>query len=89
MAGGVLVGPDHRRVQHEPLQVRLLQGLEDRLPAAFLGPAVEALENRVGLAVSFGQVLPGRSSAGDPKHSVDEAPVVMGVAARVAGFARK
>lgn len=89
MARRVLVGPDRRRIEHEPLQVRLLQRFEDGLPAPLLCPAVEALENGVGLAVPFGQVLPRRAGARDPKHGVDERTVVLSVAAGVARLARK
>lgn len=74
-------------VDEQPRQVGLLQGLEDGLPAAVLGPAVEALQDCVGLAEAFGQIGPGSASTSDPEHGIDEEAVVMSVTAGVAGFA--
>lgn len=48
-----LVRANGRRVQHEPLQVRLLQGLKDACPDAFLGSAVEALIGGVPMTVAL------------------------------------
>ena len=72
MTGGVLMGANDRCVEHDPLEVGLLQSLEDGLPAAFFGPSAEAFVDGVVFAVSLGQVLPGCTGAGDPEYSIDE-----------------
>jgi hypothetical protein len=85
-----MVRADDGRVQHEPLGVGLLQHLEDGLPAAQLGPAVEALVDRVVLAEALGEIggssRSGRTRSGDPEYGVEEEAVVGGVASGVAGL---
>src|SRR5690554_2781925 len=53
LTGGMLMGSNRGRVDHQPFQVGLLQGLEDTGPDALLGPAVEALEDTVPVAVAL------------------------------------
>ena len=85
----MLVGPNHRGVKHHPVEVRLPEGFEDRLPAALFRPSVKALINRVVLAETFQEIRPGSSGAGDPEHGVQKAAVIVGVATGVARFSGK
>jgi hypothetical protein len=85
--GGVLVRPDHGAVVDHPLQVGVLQGLEDPLPHPLLGPLVEPLPDRAPRVEPSGEVAPRGSGLGDPEHGVDEAAVVLGGHAGVAGLA--
>src|SRR6516162_5114400 len=84
-AGGVGVGADDGGVEDEPLQVGVLQGLEDPLPGALLGPAVEAPPHGVPVAEALGEVAPGGAGLGDPQDGVEEEPVVPGGPAGLAG----
>jgi hypothetical protein len=81
------VGADHGGVEHQPLQVGNLQGLEDLLPDALARPAVEAAPHGVPLAEALGQVAPRGAGLADPQHGVDEEPVVLGGGAGVGGLA--
>lgn len=83
----VLVGPDGGGIQHEPIQVRFLQGLKDLLPHALAGPAAEALVDGVPGAEALGKVPPGGAAAGNPEHGVDKLAVVSGCAPHIAGLA--
>jgi hypothetical protein len=81
------VGSDHGTVEDQPLQVGVLQGLEDPEPDPLGGPAIEPLPHRVPLAESFGDVAPGGSGLADPEDGVDEEAVVLGGDAGVADLA--
>jgi hypothetical protein len=83
------MGPHNRGIEHDPVEVSLLESLEDRLPTPLLRPAVEALIHCVVLAEAFWEIGPGSSSVRDPEHGVQKAAVVIGVAARIARFSRK
>jgi PHD/YefM family antitoxin component YafN of YafNO toxin-antitoxin module len=87
--GRVLMGPDHGAVEDQPLQVGVLQRLEEPEPDALGGPAIEPPPDRVRLAEALGQVAPGCSGLADPEHGVDEESVVLGGHARVARPARE
>jgi hypothetical protein len=63
--------PDHGAVEHEPLQVGVLQDLEHPLPDPLLAPAIEPLPDGVPVAEAFGEVAPGGAGLGDPEHGVD------------------
>lgn len=78
-----------RRVKHYPVEVRLSEGLKDHLPAPLFRPAVEALIDGVVLAEALREVFPGSPGVGNPKHGVEKAAVVVGVAAGIARLARK
>lgn len=87
---GMGVSPHHSGVDvmhfpvDPPFAVCLLLDLgEDALPDAVLTPAVEAAGDGAWWAVTFGQVLPGRSGAQDPQDAVEDAPVVFRRSARV------
>ncbi len=84
-AGGVLVGSDHGTVEDQPLQVGVLQRLEDPEPDPLGGPAIEPLPDRVPLAEAFGDVAPGGAGLADPEDGVDEETIVLGGDAGVAG----
>ena len=88
-ACGVLVGPVGRGIEHDPVEVSLLKGLEDCLPTTLLRPTVEALIHCVGLTEALREVFPGSPGAGNPEHRVQKPAVVIGVAARTQRFARK
>jgi hypothetical protein len=83
----VLVGADHGAVEDQPLQVGVLQRLEDPEPDALGGPAIEPPPDRVRLAESLGQVAPGGTGLSDPEDGVDEESVALGGHARVASLA--
>jgi hypothetical protein len=51
----MLVRPHNGRIEHDPVQLGGLQGLERPFPHAFLGQAAEALADRIVLAEAFGQ----------------------------------
>jgi hypothetical protein len=86
---GVLVSPYDRRVEHHPVEVRLSEGLKDRLPASLFRPTVEALVHGIVLAEALREVWPRRSSARNPEHRVQKAAVVVGIAARITWLSRK
>ena len=83
----MLVRPDHGAVDDHPLQVGVLQGLEDPLPHPFLGPPVEPLPDRAPEPEPLGQVAPRGPGLADPEDGVDEEAVVLGGHAGVAGLA--
>src|SRR4051794_9125225 len=83
----MLVRPDHGAVEDHPLQVGVLQRLEDPLPDPLLAPAVEPLPDRAPGPEPLGQVAPRGAGLGDPEHGVDEEAVVLGGHARVPGLA--
>jgi hypothetical protein len=80
-----LVGSDHGAVEDQPLQVGVLQGLEDPEPDPLGGPSIEPLPHRVPLAEAFRDVTPGSAGLADPEHGIDEETIVLGGHARVAG----
>ena len=79
------MGPDHGAVEDQPLQVGVLQLLEDPEPDALGGPAIEPLPHRVPLAEALGDVAPGGAGLADPEHGIDEETIVLGGDAGVAG----
>lgn len=93
LARGVLMSSNNRRINHHPLQIRFLQHLEDAFPNALaqkflrICPAIEALENRVPLAVALGQVPPRGTGAADPEHRVDKKAIFGRCLAGVFGLA--
>lgn len=79
---GVLVGAHHRGVDHHPVRIGLLQRLKNSLPSrSFLDPRLKRW-----YTVSYRPKRSGRSSQGlpgasDPEHRVQEAAIVIRVAA--------
>ena len=70
--------PDHRAVEQDPLQVGVLQCLEDPLPDPRAGPAIEPAPDRIPGAQALGQVPPGGAGLGDPQDGVDEEAIILG-----------
>lgn len=70
--------PDHGAVENEPLQIGVLQLLEDPEPDPLAGPPIEPPPYRVPVPEAFGKIAPGSPSFGDPKDGVDEETVVRG-----------
>lgn len=75
------MGADDGRVEDQDVQVGVAQGREDWVPAALLGPAVEAPPLAVAAAQALGEVGPRGTGAGDPQDRIEEAAVVLGNAA--------
>ena len=82
----MLVCPDHGAVDDDPLQVGVLEFLEDPLPDLLLGPPVEPLPGRTPGPEPLGQVTPRGPCLGDPEDGVDEQSVILGGHAGVAGL---
>ena len=76
------VSPNDRGIEHHPLQIGVLQCVEDLLPNPFLGPAIEPLKDTVPVAESFRQVAPRCSRASDPQHRLHEQSIVVAAAPR-------
>ena len=83
------MGAHGRRIDHHPLQIRLLQRIKDAFLNAVLGPSVVALEDRVPVAKALGQVAPGGTSARNPEHGVDKEAIVGGGATGIGRLAWK
>ena len=70
--------PDHGTVEDQPLQVGVLQLLEDPEPDSLGGPAIEPPPDGIPVPKSFGKITPGSPGLGDPEDGVDEETVVRG-----------
>ena len=70
--------PDHRAVEQDPLQVGVLQCLEDPLPDPLASPAVEPAPGGVPVAEALGQIPPRGAGPGDPEDGVHEKTVILG-----------
>jgi len=79
------VGSDHGAVEDQPLQVGVLQRLEDPEPDTLGAPAIVPPPHRVPVAEPLGDVAPGGAGLADPEDGVDEESVVLGGDAGVAG----
>jgi len=76
----MLVRPHDGGVDDKVFEVGIFnQGIEKTLPNALLCPSAEALEYAVPVAKLSRQIAPRCSGANQPKHSVDEQPVVLAV----------
>ena len=71
------VSSNDRGLEHDPLQIGLLECVKDTLPHASLRPAIESPKDTVPLAESLRQVTPRRSRANDPQHRIQEQPIVV------------
>jgi len=69
--------PDNGRVEQQGLQVGQTNGKEHPFPNAALGPPVEALINRIPLAVTLGQVPPRRACPGNPNDPIHKPAIVL------------
>jgi hypothetical protein len=74
----MLVGSDHRAIEDEPLQIGILQLLEDSEPDSLAGPPIEPSPHRVPVPEAFGKITPRSPGLGDPENGVDEETVVRG-----------
>jgi hypothetical protein len=64
-----------------------LQGLEDTLPNALLGPTVEPFPDRIPVTKTFRQIAPRGASLADPENSINKQTVVFGYTAVLARLA--
>jgi hypothetical protein len=81
----VLVRPDRRRVEEEPVEVGVLGRVEEAVPDAGPAPSVEPPPDGVP-APEFGwAVAPGPAVACEPVDGVEEAAVVVAGATARAG----
>ena len=85
----MLMGPQHGRVEHHPVEFRGLQRLKNGFPHFFLGQPAEAAADGIGLAEPLVQVGPRRPRAQEPHHGVEKQPVITGRHATVGCFARQ
>jgi hypothetical protein len=89
MTRAVLVGAHDGAVNHRIFVVGLGgQVLEETLPHPFIGPAAEALVRVLPVAKRFWQIAPRNSGALAVEHRFDEAAIVIGGDADIAGFCR-
>lgn len=63
-------------IGHHPVEIGLLQLLEDALPDALTCPAPKALIDRIPIAEALWRVAPRRTAACDPEHGIEEFPVI-------------
>src|SRR5258708_7165659 len=61
----MLMSTNHGGIQHQHLQVRIAEHLEDPREPPFLAPAVEALKHSMPVAETLGHIPPGNSGLGD------------------------
>lgn len=87
LSRGVLVSANAGRLEQDPLGVDVLQVLEDTRPETLLSPPLKATEDRVPLALLFGQFTPGRSYAVNPQDYAREPAGVEGGNAAVGRLA--
>jgi hypothetical protein len=92
----MLVGADDGSIDEVLLPIDLatriglsLQLGQDARPKPASLPPREARGDRLPRPIVLGQVAPGRPSLGDPKHAVDDAPMVVERAAASSREARR
>jgi hypothetical protein len=85
----MLVGANHRTIDQQPFQVRILEFSEQPFPNPFPGPAVESPPHAVPVAEALGQVPPGSAGFRDPEDRVDEQAIILGCDPGVAFLARQ
>jgi hypothetical protein len=77
-ASAVLVRSDDRCVNHDVLEVGIIcQDFEKTLPNSFARPTIEAHEHAVPASKLRRQVAPRRTGPQNPKHRIDEQPIVL------------
>ena len=84
-SGARLAGLAGGGVDHNLLDVRLLDGLKNGLEVSLGAPVGEALIDVVPMPKLLGKVAPWRAGAGDPKDGVDELALIAAVAAAALG----
>lgn len=87
LTSGMLMGTHTRRIQHDPLKVRVLEYAEETIPDAVVGPSAKPSVDRVPVTEVFRQVTPGCSGAVNPEYGVDKAAIVASGDASIRGFA--
>lgn len=76
-AGSVLAGPNHRAVDEQRLQIRIIAGRrDDPLPHAFLAPARGARIRRMPIAQRRIQIAPRTARARNPQRRFDKQTVI-------------
>lgn len=76
------------RIDHDLLQVRAREGLENQFEMALVAPISEALVNMVPMSHGAGQVAPRSSGGSEPKNGVDELALIAAMASFVRGYVR-
>ena len=76
------VSANDRGIEHHPLQIGVLESVEDPLPHPLLGPTIEPLKDTIRFAESFRQVTPRCSRASDPQDRIHKQPIVVAAASR-------
>lgn len=76
LSGGLLMGSHYGRVDHHPIQLRLLQGVKDLFPDSVLGPPPKSPIVAVPLPKAFRQVPPGRTRSGNPQCRIDKQAII-------------
>jgi hypothetical protein len=71
------VGTDGGGVEDEPLEVRVSQSIEDRLPDLAPRPAIEASPGFIPVAEAFGEVAPWGPRLADPENGIREQAIVL------------
>src|ERR1700688_627527 len=89
LPGRMLMGSNYRGIQHQHLQIRIAERLEDPPEHAFLAPAVEALKHSMPVAEALGHIPPGDARFSDKEDSINEKPIVLGRHAWVAVLPRQ
>lgn len=84
------MGANDRGIDEQMLHVGLAaQGMGHAFPDPAVAPAREPHIRPVPVPKLHRKITPWAAGAHDPEHRLDEAPVVLGRAARVAGLARQ
>ena len=84
------MGPDDRRIDHEPLGVGAhRQRVENHLPDSQARPAVKAPVRRVPVPVFLGQRPPARPVFTHPHHRLDKTSIVPGSPSGITRLARQ
>src|ERR1700737_4372317 len=82
------MGTDDGRIENQDVQIGVAKRRGDGCEPSVFGPAIEAPPLAVPIPKSLGQVAPRRPGPGDPQHSIDKLPIVIGdpaVLSRLAG----
>jgi len=77
-------------INHQPLKIRVINELfEQSLPNTPVAPTTESAVRVLPVAVTRGQIPPRRPRAQNPKHCIDELPVIFGDAAPLPALTRQ
>src|SRR5881397_2361860 len=70
LPGRMLMGSNHRGIQHQHLQIRITEHFENPREHAFLAPAVKALKDVMPGAKALGQIAPGNTRFSDKEDGI-------------------